>query len=90
MPSVIRLIIKGYHEYGTLSSEICPQPDITVLKAFHKSRKGFIPLKNLTFVLADKCEVFLGGGGGIPRLRASHGGCNVPPAHCQEPPFESL
>ena len=30
-----------------------------------------------------------GGEGGIPFLRKSHGGCNVPPAHCQEPPFES-
>ena len=30
-----------------------------------------------------------GGEGGIPFLWKSHGGCNVPPAHCQEPPFES-
>ena len=26
---------------------------------------------------------------GLAFLRKSHGGCNVPPARCQEPPFES-
>ena len=30
-----------------------------------------------------------GGESGIPFLRKSHGGCNMPPACCQEPPFES-
>ena len=29
------------------------------------------------------------GAGGFAFLRKSHGGCSVPPAHCQEPPFES-
>ena len=30
-----------------------------------------------------------GGTGGIHFLRKFHGGCNMPPACCQEPPFES-
>ena len=29
-------------------------------------------------------------GQGLAFLRKSHGGCNMPPACCQEPPFESI
>ena len=32
----------------------------------------------------------IGGTGGIHFLRKIHGGCNMPLAYCQEPPFESL
>ena len=41
------------------------------------------------FVVVDKSGYFYGGGGGIPFLRKSHGGCDLPPAARQEPPFES-
>ncbi len=35
------------------------------------------------------CVLIFGGESGIPFLRKSHGGCGVPPAPRQEPPFES-
>ena len=57
------------------------------------------PLHQLGYVSMSSYAVFvvslpvsikiIGGTGGIHFLRKIHGGCNMPPAYCQEPPFES-
>ena len=80
------------------SCQTAPSRDV---KLKEMGRGGFEPPKALP---ADLQSVPFGHSGnppyeilqklelvdGFARLRASHGGCNVPPAHCQEPPFESV
>ena len=54
------------------------QPNITCLEGANIIEKSSL-----------SAAFFLVGDGGFAFLRKSHGGCDMPPACCQEPPFES-
>ena len=70
-------------EFGKAESvketqEGCPSRSIT-------PRRARTPEKTT----CRSTPLFLVGEGGFAFLRKSHAGCNVPPARCQEPAFES-